>query len=148
MAPFEERDRYREAFLSDLENWCLAYPRWDARLGLPRGKYRYMDPVWSQVVLSHIDDYPRQTWEDYIAYCEAGCGDEWFQMEEAEDGEDVRSWRCTCEDPDCITLVNGEVAGNLHRGRSPFSARSEDEGCQSGCADNCQASRRVRPRAA
>jgi hypothetical protein len=142
------RDRYLEAFLSDLENWCLAWPRWDARLGMPRGKFRWMDPVWSQVVLSHIDDYPRQTWEDYIAYCLAGRGDEWFQFEERESTEFLRCWPCTCEDPYCTVLVNGDIAGDLHSGRQTFCTCPPHQGCPRGRPDNYQASSRVRPRAA
>ena len=56
MAPSEQRDR--EAFLMDFENWCLADGRWDARLGLPRGKSRHIDPLWRQVIQAHLDDYP------------------------------------------------------------------------------------------
>ena len=145
-APSEQRDRIN--FLLDFENWCLTYPRWDARVGLPRGKSRHLDPLWRAVLMDHLDDYPRQTWEDYVNFCESGHGDEWFQMDEAEENEIVRTWRCTCEDPDCNTLVNGETAGDLHRGRPPFCPRSENESCSGGSPDNSVGGRRVRARAA
>ena len=146
MAPSEQRDR--NAFLMDFENWCLAYPRWDNRLGLPRGRSRHLDPLWRAVIQDHLDEYPRQTWEEYVAFCEAGKGDEWFQMDEREANESTRCWPCTCEDPYCNVLVNGQTAGDLHRGRPTFGACSEDEGCARGGADNGEAGRRVRPRAA
>ena len=140
------RDRYHEAFLADLENWCLAYPRWDARLGLPRGRFRHMDPLWREVVQENIDAFPRDTWADYVRWCEAGRGDEWFQMELAEG--DARHWTCTCEDPFCTVLVNGETAGDLHGVGAPLGASAEDESGESGCSDHGQAGRRVRQRSA
>ena len=127
MAPLTN-DRFNESFLSDLENWCLG-SRWDARVGLPRGKSRHLDPLWREVVLAHIGDYPRQSWEDYVAFCEAGRGDEWFQMDEADENDYIRSWRCTCENPFCHTLVNGETAGDLHGGGAPLGAGAPNESC-------------------
>ena len=137
------RDRYHEAFLADLENWCLQH-QWDYRIGLPRGRYRYMDPLWREVVQANLEDYPRDTWADYVRWCEAGRGDEWFQMELAEG--DTRQWTCTCEDPFCTVLVNGETAGDLHPVGAPLGASAEDQSSESGSSDHRQAGRRVRQR--
>ena len=69
-------------FWLDLENWVLQN-RWDARAGTPVGPRRHIDTTWREVMLQELEDYPRNTIEQYEAFVLAGNGDEWFQEGEA-----------------------------------------------------------------
>ena len=77
-----ERDRADTNFWLDLENWVLQH-RWDARAGIPVGPRRHHDTTWRAVMLEELEDYPRNSIEQYEAFVLAGNGDEWFQEGEA-----------------------------------------------------------------
>ena len=91
-----DKQRYRDAFFMDLENWCLEH-RWYAPP--PIGCSRHIDSPWGDMMKDELnmiyplrtyeskketpEFYPERTWHDYCDWVVDGGGDEWFQPEEA-----------------------------------------------------------------
>ena len=84
----DERERRiaHDAFMMDFENWVLQH-RWDARqcacaraggAGIPTGRERHKDALWAALMQEEIA-FSDTTWAAYVAWVEAGGGDEWFQ---------------------------------------------------------------------
>ena len=63
-----------DAFLMDLENWCLER-KWSGPP--PTGRGRYLDPEWAEVMQSTCEGSDC-TWAQYVEWVKAGGGDEWF----------------------------------------------------------------------
>ena len=91
-----DKQRFRDAFFMDLENWCLEH-RWYAPP--PIGRSRHIDSPWGDMLKDELNSiypirtyeskeetpefYPERTWHDYCDWVVDGGGDEWFQPEEA-----------------------------------------------------------------
>ena len=67
-----------KSFLLDFENSLLA--TWNAQNRIPTGKWRFEDPEWAALVQANV--WPHHSdvdWFEYVEFCQAGFGDEWFQ---------------------------------------------------------------------
>ena len=103
-------------FWLDLENYVLQH-KWDARCGVPCGPRRHLDDGWRAEMLVELEDYPRNSIEQYEAFVLAGHGDEWFQ----EDGQasivyrshvlDSRANVNGCGEPTSYLRCFGETGG-------------------------------------
>ena len=80
---YELMTREMKDFLMDFENACLSQD-WDSsKREHPKGPDRYKDPEWAAMIQSQV--YPHHSdldWIEYVAFCENGGGDEWFQEED------------------------------------------------------------------
>ena len=68
-----------DTFMMDTENWILQ--KWDSRKGIPQGPARYKNSDWAELVQKHCFPHGDLYWHEYVAWCESGGGDEWFQEE-------------------------------------------------------------------
>ena len=129
MTPDEER-RYDQAFWLDLENWVLQH-RWDARAGIPCGPRRHLDSAWRTIMLQELEDYPRNTIQEYEAFVLSGHGDEWFQEEE----QDSIAYRSNAPSDyfHIWSSVNGEPTANIRRHGSPGCQRVPECCAAQGC---------------
>ena len=81
-----EENTHRDAFLMDFENSCLAD---FARESYPQGLERCKDEMWRTHIQSQV--YPAHSdvdWTEYVAWVEAGKGDEYFIEEKAEESSE------------------------------------------------------------
>ena len=116
-------------FWLDLENYVLQH-KWDARCGVPCGPRRHLDDGWRAEMLVELEDYPRNSIEQYDAFVLAGHGDEWFQ----EVGPLCIVYRSRV--PDFCASVNG-------RGESTSYLRRFGETGSGGLPERCEAQGRV-----
>ena len=66
-------------FMMDFENECLAQ-NWVGPP--PTGPKRYENPEWAKMIQTQVFPFHSDIdWVEYVAYVEAGGGDEWFQEE-------------------------------------------------------------------
>ena len=79
-----DSDPERDAFMMDLENKILekAYrePLFKAAHYAPKGRKRWQIPEWAELIKKNV--YPHHSdvdFQEYIDFCEAGGGHEWFQ---------------------------------------------------------------------
>ena len=68
-------------FWLDIENYVLEH-KWDARCGVPCGPRRHLDSGWRAEMLAELENYPRNSIEQYSAFVLQGFGDEWFQEDD------------------------------------------------------------------
>ena len=81
-----EENTHRDAFLMDFENSCLAD---FAMESYPQGLERCKDEMWRTHIQSQV--YPAHSdvdWTEYVAWVEAGKGDEYFIEEKAEESSE------------------------------------------------------------
>ena len=68
-----------DAFMMDFENACLQQ-NWDSR-SHPKGPRRFEDPQWAAMMRQQCEEHSDVTFEQYCAWCLAGGGDEWFEIQ-------------------------------------------------------------------
>ena len=69
----------RHSFLMDFENACLME---FGSYSYPTGPHRHADPAWSEFIKAQV--YPHHSdvdWSEYVAWVEAGFGDDYFLEE-------------------------------------------------------------------
>lgn len=103
-------------FLMDFENsilsdWCSMEPH-------PTGRRRFQNPEWAKLVQRNC--YPQHSdidWFEYMSWCLAGGGDEWFQT----------------ATPDSMETLNGSTTTDIRNERPTRSEEPPSCGTTPGC---------------